>query len=245
MGRTVYSRQQKAQGSVPRFARPALSTRVGTSRRIDDLDFVWWFQETGFLDDPVSALPSPEARLYGNVQATGHGGGHDLHYRTLQAMGVTLLGRLVGVEGRKARFAPDLAASVAWGDERYSELADRIRKHVAERGLPAFDMREPEPFDAAAPEELDLSGFRGRRERGRSRPLLRGRPLAPQAQVVRADRCRRGRRDRGRADRRLVREDARRRVAVVEDQGVPVRIREVGLVADGAVHRLALERDAA
>ncbi len=128
-------------------------------RRIDDRDLVWWFHETGFLDDPVSALPSPEARLFGNVQATGHGGGHDLHYRTLQELGVTLLGRLVGAEGRKARFAPDLGASVAWGDERYSELAGRIRKHVAERGLPAFDMPEPEPFDAAAPEELDLSGF--------------------------------------------------------------------------------------
>jgi len=128
-------------------------------RRIDDRDLVWWFQETGFLDDPVSALPSPEARLFGNVQATGHRGGYDLHYRTLQAIGVTLLGRLVGAEGRKARFAPDLAASVAWGDERYSELAGRIRKHVAEHGLPAFDMPEPDPFDAAAPEELDLSGF--------------------------------------------------------------------------------------
>ena len=128
-------------------------------RRIDDRDLVWWFHETGFLDDPVSALPSPEARLFGNVQATGHRGGYDLRYRTLQALGVTLLGRLVGAEGRKARFAPDLATSVAWGDERYSELAGRIRKHVAERGLPAFDMPEPEPFDAAAPEELDLSGF--------------------------------------------------------------------------------------
>ena len=120
-------------------------------RRIDDRDLVWWFQETGFLDDPVSSLPSPEARLFGNVQATGHRGGHDLHYRTLREMGVTLLGRLVGAERRKSRFAPDLAASVAWGDERYSELADRIRKHVAERWLPAFDMPEPEPFDRLPP----------------------------------------------------------------------------------------------
>ena len=93
------------------------------------------------------------------MQATGHGGGHDLHYRTLQAMGVTLLGRLLGAEGRKASFAPDLAASVSWGDERYSELTDRIRRLVAERGLPAFEIPEPEPFDASAPEELDLTGF--------------------------------------------------------------------------------------
>ena len=41
---------------------------------------------------------APAARLVANVQATGRGGGHDLHYRTLQAMGVQLLGRLAGIE---------------------------------------------------------------------------------------------------------------------------------------------------
>ena len=128
-------------------------------RRLGDRDFVWWFDATGFLDDPVSSLPSAEARLTGNVQATGHGGGRDLHYRTLQQMGVSLLGRFVGAEGRKARFAPDLAESVAWADDRYSELADRIRKLVTERGLPAPQIPEPEPFDPKVPEELDLSGF--------------------------------------------------------------------------------------
>ena len=128
-------------------------------RRLGDRDLVWWFDATGFLDDPVSSLPSAEARLTGNVQATGHGGGHDLHYRTLRNVGVSLLGHFVGAEGRKARFAPDLAKSVAWADDRYSEFADRIRRLVIERGLPAPEIPEPEPFDFAAPEELDLSGF--------------------------------------------------------------------------------------
>ena len=128
-------------------------------RRIADRDLVWWFQETGFLDDPVSSLPTPEARLLGNVQATGHRGGHDLHYRTLREMGVTLLGRITGVEGRHARFAPDLAESVAWGDERLSQFMDRLLELVHERGLPPPDIPEPEPFDPDAPEELDLSGF--------------------------------------------------------------------------------------
>ena len=85
----------------------------------------WWALETGFLDATVSSLPSPAARLAANVQATGAGGGHDLHYRTLRKMGVTLLGHFLGADGRRARFAPDLGESVAWGDERNAQLMDR------------------------------------------------------------------------------------------------------------------------
>jgi putative flavoprotein involved in K+ transport len=97
--------------------------------------------------------------LAANVQATGASGGHDLHYRTLRKMGVTLLGHFLGADGRHARFAPDLGESVAWGDERNAQLMDLVRKLVAERGLPRPEIPEPEPFDAAAPEELNLSGF--------------------------------------------------------------------------------------
>jgi putative flavoprotein involved in K+ transport len=129
------------------------------SRRIGERDLVWWVLETGFLDAPVSSLPDPRARLAANVLATGHGGGRDLHLRTLRRTGVTLLGRLLGAEGRRARFAPDLAASVAWGDERRGQLMNLVRKLVAERGLPEPEIAEPEPLDCRTPEELDLSDF--------------------------------------------------------------------------------------
>jgi putative flavoprotein involved in K+ transport len=129
------------------------------SRRIGERDLVWWVLETGFLDAPVSSLPDPRARLAANVLATGHGGGRDLHLRTLRRTGVTLLGRLLGAEGRRARFAPDLAASVAWGDERRGQLMDLVRKLVAERGLPQPEIAEPEPLDCRTPEDLDLSDF--------------------------------------------------------------------------------------
>jgi putative flavoprotein involved in K+ transport len=128
-------------------------------RRVGERDVVWWALETGFLDQPVSALPAPAARLGANVLATGHEGGHDLHLRTLQRLGVTLLGHFLGAEGRQARFAPDLAESVAWGDERNAQLMELVRKLVAERGLEMPEIPEPEPFDADAPESLDLSGF--------------------------------------------------------------------------------------
>jgi putative flavoprotein involved in K+ transport len=128
-------------------------------RRIGDHDIVWWALETGFLDASVASLPAPTARLAANILTTGHQGGHDLHYRTLQAKGVTLLGRFLGAQGRHARFAPDLSESVAWGDERNAQLMGLVRKLVAERGLPVPELPEPEPFDADAPVELNLRGF--------------------------------------------------------------------------------------
>ena len=128
-------------------------------RRLGDRDLAWWALETGFLDAPLSSLPSPAARLAANVQASGVGGGHDLHYRTLQKMGVTLLGHFLGAEGRHAHFAPDLGESVAWGDERNAQLMDLVRKLVAERGLPPPEIPEPEPLKTDAPEELNLTGF--------------------------------------------------------------------------------------
>ena len=48
-------------------------------RRLGDHDLFWWLLEAGELDEDLSALPSPAARLIGNVQASGYGGGHDLH----------------------------------------------------------------------------------------------------------------------------------------------------------------------
>jgi putative flavoprotein involved in K+ transport len=69
---------------------------------------VTWLDETTWFRTPVSALPTPRARLLASMEGTGKAGGHDLHYRTLQAMGVELLGRLTGVEGHRTGFADDL-----------------------------------------------------------------------------------------------------------------------------------------
>jgi putative flavoprotein involved in K+ transport len=127
-------------------------------RRIGGRDLMWWGLETGFFDQTVDQLPAPAARLLSNVLATGRNGGHDLHLRTLRAAGVTLLGHFLGADGRRARFADDLAESVAWGDSRYQDFIGGIRQLVAERGLPAPDIAEPAPFDGTAPQDLDLAG---------------------------------------------------------------------------------------
>jgi putative flavoprotein involved in K+ transport len=128
-------------------------------RRFDDRDLVAWIAETPFFDDTPAALPSPQARLVANVQATGHGGGHDLHFRVLQAMGVTLLGHFRGADGHRAEFAPDLADCVAFGDTRYKELRELITKTCASKGIRLPEMPDPAPFHADSPASVDLEGF--------------------------------------------------------------------------------------
>lgn len=128
-------------------------------RRVDGRDIVTWLNETTFFDQSLSALPSPSARLAANVQATGSRGGHDLHYRTLQAMGVHLLGRLTGVTKRRAYFADDLRDSVAFGDARYAAVRKLFNEQLPAKGLTVPELPEPPPFHAEPPLELDLKGF--------------------------------------------------------------------------------------
>jgi putative flavoprotein involved in K+ transport len=125
-------------------------------RRYDGRDFLWWAVRTPFMEESPATLPDPAARLWSNPLTSGHGGGRDLHLRTLRAMEVTLVGRFLGVSGHTARFAPDLGASVAWGDERYLRFKRMIEEAARDNGLAVPAIADPEPFDPTAPEELDL-----------------------------------------------------------------------------------------
>jgi len=129
------------------------------TRRLGGRDFLAWLSETPFFDFALRDLPSPEARLIANPQATGHGGGRDLHYRTLQRLGVNLVGHFVGADSTRLHFANDLAASVAFGDARYADSCLLIRKMCESRGVMAPDPLAPTAFEAAAPESVDLAGF--------------------------------------------------------------------------------------
>jgi putative flavoprotein involved in K+ transport len=125
-------------------------------RRIGGRDLVWWVVETGYVEGTVESLPAPAARLAGNIVTTGRGGGHDLHVRTLQRAGVTLAGRFLGASDGTARFADDLADSVAWGDERWLQFAQLVRGLADERGLEPVELADPESFQGRGLEELDL-----------------------------------------------------------------------------------------
>lgn len=127
-------------------------------RRLGDHDVFWWALESGFMDATVESLPAPGARLAANILTTGHGGGHDLHLRTLRAAGVTLAGRFLGASDGTARFATDLGESVAWGDARFADFSRLVRTCAEERGL-EHGLVDPEPFGGEGPTEVDLDRF--------------------------------------------------------------------------------------
>jgi putative flavoprotein involved in K+ transport len=126
-------------------------------RRIDGRDIVWWMIHSRFLDRTPDKLPSPAARLVANVVTTGHGGGHDLHLRTLHAMGVELLGHFVEADGRTIRFADDLAASADFGDAKLADLWKYIDAYCATRGVAPPPFEPPPPLRIKTRAELDVS----------------------------------------------------------------------------------------
>ena len=127
-------------------------------RRLDGRDIVSWVSDTPFLHQTVEELPSPMARLVANLQTSGGKGGHDLHYRTLLRDGVTLAGHFLGADDHSVSFANDLEESVAFGDARYDDLSNLIKKSCLDRGEVPPDIPPPDPFEADAPERMDLRG---------------------------------------------------------------------------------------
>jgi putative flavoprotein involved in K+ transport len=122
-------------------------------------DIVVWLLRSGFLEQRLDELPSPTARLIANVQSVGSADGHDLDFRVLQSLGIPLLGRLSGTDGRRAYFADDLGDSVAFGDARWGDLCAFFRAHLPERGFGVPDLPVPPPFSYQPITELDLADF--------------------------------------------------------------------------------------
>lgn len=123
-------------------------------RRFGGHDLVWWLVESGFTERTVADLPSPSARLLSNPLASGHDGGHDLHYRTLHDAGVELVGRFTGAGDGKVHFS-DVNDIVAGGDFLAGTLKKWFDALCDKRGLPR-PWELPRRFEIAAPRELDL-----------------------------------------------------------------------------------------
>lgn len=126
-------------------------------RVINGRDLVWWLANTGFAERGPDQLPTPAARLIGNPQATGHGGGHDLHFRTLHQLGVELVGHFQGADAGRILFADDLAESVDSSDFLFNFMKKYFENYCATQSMPPPDLETPEPMRVNARTELDIA----------------------------------------------------------------------------------------
>jgi len=125
----------------------------------------WWMERMGALDQTLDERP--EARERPNPLVTGVSGGHDIDLRRYAERGVTLLGRLEGIEGARLRLADDLDAQLARGDEGVVAFTRSVDAYVARAGLAVPEEPAPEPpppGPAAAPirtVDLDAASITG------------------------------------------------------------------------------------
>jgi putative flavoprotein involved in K+ transport len=104
-------------------------------RRYRGRDLIRWLVDVGMMDDSVDALPSPGARLAGNVTVSGAHRGIDCNPLLLEAAGADLHGRLTGFRDGRAIFADDLAENLQAGLTFERDLCRRFDDHALDTGL--------------------------------------------------------------------------------------------------------------
>jgi putative flavoprotein involved in K+ transport len=114
-------------------------------------DTIEWLAEAGFFDQRPQDLPDPAMLRAPNPLIAP--GGRSLSLGALARAGVTLVGRLVGVDGERVGFDASAPANLATGEAFAERARATIDEVIRRRGL---DAPPPEPDDADAPVELDL-----------------------------------------------------------------------------------------
>jgi len=93
-----------------------------TPRRYRGKDANWWFARMGQYDRKVNELASPKAKFTGKPHISGTKGGHTINLHQFARDGVTLLGRLEGVESKILRLKGDLHDNLEAADRAEAEF---------------------------------------------------------------------------------------------------------------------------
>jgi putative flavoprotein involved in K+ transport len=138
----------------------AVGTHTRLPRRYRGMDIMWWLEQLGALDRTVDEVSDVQrARRDPSSQLTGGHGGRNVDLAALRELGVKITGRLIGADGHRVSFAPDLPATTAAADGRLRRTLANIDQHVTEAGLGA-EVCRPEEIAAvtlpAGPDSLDL-----------------------------------------------------------------------------------------
>ena len=118
----------------------AVGDHTRLPRRYRGRDIHWWLDAMGILGEHLGAVPDPDrARRLPSLQLVGSDDHRTLGLAELQAVGVELVGRFVGVSAPaggavQAQFSGSLANFVAAADLKMERLLARIDEFVEEAG---------------------------------------------------------------------------------------------------------------
>lgn len=117
-----------------------------------------WMIDIGLMDETVDTLPSPDARLAGNVTVTSEDSGHLCGPGRLAREGVVLVGRVEAIDRWRALIRPDVGERLADSDAFAARVKHRIDDRVRDAGLDVPDETGDGPVPEAVDErtELDL-----------------------------------------------------------------------------------------
>ena len=129
----------------------AVGRHARSMRRYRGRDLWYWLAQLGDLERTIEEVHDPtRARRTPSLTLSGANGGEQLDLDTLQALGVTVTGRLAGFREGKAEFSGDLRAEVDQAERRMHRLLDRIDDHVDR----VHGDRWPAPSDRVRPIEV-------------------------------------------------------------------------------------------
>lgn len=131
------------------------ASRVGRiPRTYRGRDILSWWRDMGFWDVRVEELEDPAMQFAALPQVSGVDGGHTVSLQSLARDGVTLLGRLLDVDGYNLKLKPDLMESINFADEKSSSFKEAIDAFIQRERITA-PLPEPDPGEPDLP---DLNG---------------------------------------------------------------------------------------
>ena len=138
----------------------AVGEHIRAPRRYRGRDIQWWMDRSGILDVRVKEVDDTDrARRVPSFQLMGDPGMDSIDLNTLQAMGVKVTGRLVGIQNGMAQYSGSLANHCAMSDLKIGRLLkhfDDWANHMNIPDLPDAQQLAPTTVPTSPPLMSDL-----------------------------------------------------------------------------------------
>lgn len=150
---------------IHRSGRPvtlAVGEHIRVPRVYRGRDIEWWMDVVGVLDERYDEVDDiNRARNVPSLQLAGSDDRRTVDLNSLTAIGVELVGRLVGIHNGKAQFSGSLRNLCAMSDLKMNRLLNTIDEWATESGLDAAvdppHRLEPTRVDPSPPLAMDLA----------------------------------------------------------------------------------------